>query len=80
MESKQMRRGVVAGVVSLILAGGALPAAAGDRDPLVEIGSPAGLAPDSGAIAVELVARCPERRTPLDARVRVTQPQASATS
>ncbi|HEX6254646.1 MAG TPA: hypothetical protein VFZ70_02435 [Euzebyales bacterium] len=77
MKSKQMRRGVVTGLASLILAGGALPAAAGERDPLVEIGSPARLAPDSGSISVELTARCPARRTLLDARVRVAQPQAS---
>jgi hypothetical protein len=44
---------------------------------MVELHSPAGLAPDARSVSVELTAICPENRTVEQADVSVVQPQAS---
>jgi hypothetical protein len=56
----------------------ALPAsAARSRPPIVELGTAALLAPDGRSLSVEVIARCPERSTLVEASVTVSQPQAS---
>jgi hypothetical protein len=67
-------------VVALLVAGGALPAKAGNTAPTrlnVELGSAAGLAPDGQSLNISLLASCPEQWAVLQALVTVSQPQAS---
>lgn len=52
--------------------------AARPRPPVVELGTAALLAPDGRSLSVEVVARCPDRGTLLEASVTVNQPQASS--
>lgn len=68
----------LAGVIALLGAGAAWPAAARPSPgPTVDLHSVAGLAPDSRSITVQLLASCPERWTVVEAVVTVSQPQAS---
>jgi hypothetical protein len=68
----------LAGVIALLGAGAARPAAARPSPgPTVDLHSVAGLAPDSRSITVQLLASCPERWTVVEAVVSVSQPQAS---
>ena len=68
----------LATVVVLVGVGAAAPADARRASgPFVELHSVAGLAPDGGSIAVQVLASCPERWTVVEAVVSVSQPQAS---
>jgi hypothetical protein len=60
-----------------VLAAGAVPAEAGQRQPFLDIHSAARLAPDGGTVTVDLLWSCPLRWTVVDAAVTVSQPQAS---
>ena len=61
-----------------LIAAVALPAsAARPRPPIVELGTAALLAPDGRSLSVEVIARCPDRATLVEASVTVSQPQAS---
>ena len=75
------RRGrtfVLAGVLALLVAWTAAPAAARPSSgPTVDIGSSALLAPDGRSISLGVLASCPERWTVVEAVVRVSQPQGS---
>jgi hypothetical protein len=51
--------------------------AARPRPPLVELGSAALLAADGRSMSVEVLARCPERATLVEASVSIAQPQAA---
>lgn len=74
-------RCLVLAVLALLVVGAA-PAAARPipPHPTVELGSVAGLAPDSRSVDVHVVASCPDRWSVRDARVSVSQPQASGTA
>ena len=68
----------LAGIVALLAAGGARPAEARPAQlPTVELGSAAGLAPDGLSLTLSVIASCPERWSVVEARVTVSQPQAS---
>ena len=47
------------------------------QDPTVELGTAAGLAPDGRSLRIDVIASCPERWVVVEARVTVSQPQAS---
>ncbi len=47
------------------------------QDPTVALGTAAGLAPDGRSLRIEVIASCPERWSVVEARVTVSQPQAS---
>jgi hypothetical protein len=70
---------VVAGVAILFLAGRALPAEARPIEPsaTVSLGSVAGLDPDGRSVSINLMASCPDRWAVLEARITMSQPQAS---
>jgi hypothetical protein len=69
---------VLAGVVALLGAGAAAPAAARTSPgPIVDIQSVGGLTPDGRTIGVQVLASCPERWTLVEASVTITQPEAS---
>jgi hypothetical protein len=66
------------GVLCLLGTGAVRPAAARPTPlPTVELASVAGLAPDGRSLTISVIASCPERWTVVEARVTVTQPQAS---
>src|SRR5262245_872273 len=66
------------GLVALVAALGAAPAAARFQEPpAVDIHSQAGLAPDGRSMAVSVIASCPERWAVVEAVVRVSQPGGS---
>jgi hypothetical protein len=67
-------------LIALLVAGGALSAQASPPVPErlnVELSSAAGLAPDGRSVSVNLLARCPEGWTVLQALVTVSQAEAS---
>ncbi|HSE82695.1 MAG TPA: hypothetical protein VLA87_13555 [Gaiellaceae bacterium] len=64
-------------LVGLVGEGATSAIAARPRPPVVHLGSAALLAPDGGSVSVEVIARCPERSTLVDASVTVAQPQAT---
>ena len=67
-------------VVLLVGLVGAAPpwaSAARPRPPVVELGTAALLAPDGRSMSVEVIARCPDRGTLVEASVTIAQPQAS---
>jgi hypothetical protein len=76
--SQLVRALALAAVVGLLVAGAAPPAAARPvQSPTVELHTAAGLAPDGRSVTVNLLAKCPERWTVVEALVTVSQPQAS---
>jgi len=64
-------------LVGLVGAFAPSASAARPRPPVVELGSAALLAPDGRSLSIEVIARCPERGTLLEASVSIVQPQAS---
>lgn len=77
--SQRVRAFALASAVGILVAGGTLPAGAAPRPTNlnVDLGTAAGLAPDAHSVAVNLLARCPERWTVQQAFVTVSQDQAS---
>ncbi len=74
---RRMHRLALTGLLALVVAGTAQPAAAGNsQDPGVYLQS-VGLRPDSQAAIVRLDVYCLEQQTVVEARVSVVQPQAS---
>jgi hypothetical protein len=59
------------------LVGAPSASAARPRPPVVELGSAGLLAPDGRSMSVEVIARCPERSTLVEATVTISQPQAT---
>jgi hypothetical protein len=74
---RRFRRMACVGLLAAASMGAAPAASAGELDPMVEVRSPAGLAPDARSVSVELTVYCPENRTLEHAGVSVAQPQAS---
>ncbi len=75
---KRLRRSALAVGAGFLVAVSAAPVEAGPvQSPTVELGSAARLAPDGRSVAIDLLAKCPERWTVEEAFVTVTQPQAS---
>ncbi|HEX6326167.1 MAG TPA: hypothetical protein VFZ72_06325 [Jiangellaceae bacterium] len=74
---RRLRSLLYVGLLTAASIGATLPASAGQLDPMVEVGSPAGLAPNARSVSVELTVLCPENRTVEQAGVSVVQPQAS---
>jgi hypothetical protein len=75
--SHRLRRLAFAGLLALFVVGAPQPAAAAKpHDSAIYLTS-AGLTPDSQAVIVRLDVYCSEPQTVVDARVSVTQPQAS---
>ena len=74
---RRFRRVLYVGVLTAASIGATPAAAASQLDPMVEVRSPAGLAPDAQSVSVELTVFCPENRTVEQAGVSVAQPQAS---
>ena len=67
-----------AAVIAVIMAASVGPAGARPGQlPFVELGSAALLAPDGGSLTIEVIASCPERWSVVEARVTVSQPQAT---
>jgi hypothetical protein len=64
-------------LVGLVGAFAPSASAARPRPPVVELGSAALLAPDGRSLSIEVIARCPDRGTLVEASVTVDQPQAS---
>lgn len=77
--SRSRLRWLVLVVLLVGLVGVVAPSAsaARPRPPVVELGTAALLAADGRSMSVEVIARCPERATLVEASVRITQPQAS---
>jgi hypothetical protein len=77
--TQRVRGFALACAIGILVVGGALPAAGGPRPTRlnVDLGTAAGLAPDGHSVSVNLLARCPERWTVLEAFVTVSQDQAS---
>ncbi len=76
---QRVRASLLAGVLVLLVAGGAAPAQARPvpPSPTVALGSVARLAPDGRSVDIDLTASCPERWTVVEAVVSVSQGQAS---
>ncbi len=75
---RRVRVLALAGLVGFLLTGSAQPAEGSPvQSPEVVLGSAAGLAPDGRSVAVNLLAKCPERWTVVETLVTVSQPQAS---
>jgi hypothetical protein len=74
---RQFRRLLFVGLLAAASIGATPAAAASHLDPMVEVRSPAGLAPDARSVLVELTVFCPENRMVEQAGVSVAQPQAS---
>ena len=70
---------LVAVLATLVTVGGSPAAARAPQLPTVQLASAAGLAPDGLSLAINVIASCPERWTVVEARVTVSQPQASGT-
>ena len=64
-------------LAGLVGAGAPTAAAAPPRPPVVVLGTAGLLAPDAHSMSVEVIARCPERGTLVEASVTIAQPQAS---
>jgi hypothetical protein len=64
-------------LLGLLVVGAPSAWAAPPRPPVVELGTAAGLAPDGRSMSIEVIARCPEKGTLLEAAVTVSQPQAT---
>jgi hypothetical protein len=77
--SQRARAFLLAGVLALLVAGGAAPAQARPvpPSPTVALGSVARLAPDGRSVDIDLAASCPQRWTVVEAVVSVSQGQAS---
>lgn len=76
--SRRMRHVVLAGLIGLLVVGGRQAADANPNELALEVLSEqASLAPDGRSISLHLVTQCDSKATVLDARVSVTQPQAS---
>jgi len=76
--SGRMRHVVLAGLVGLLVVGGMQAADANPNELALEVLSEqASLAPDGRSISLNLLTQCDSKATVLDARVSVTQPQAS---
>lgn len=83
MESRQPGRAfALAAIIAMLAAGAASPAEARrlSPGPSVDLGTAGRLAPDGQSMGVDLIARCPERWTVVEAFVSVSQPQASGRS
>jgi len=76
--SRSLRRLAFGGLIGLLVAAGAPPASAHRTELSVEILSvQAALAPDGRSISFDIETRCDRKATIVEARVSVTQPQAS---
>jgi len=76
--SRRMRHVVLAGLIGLLVVGGMQAADANPNELALEVLSEqASLAPDGRSISLNLLTQCDSKATVLDARVSVTQPQAS---
>ena len=77
---RRVRALVLVAIVGLLASGVVSPAAArAPQVPTVQLSSAAGLAPDGLSLTINVIASCPERWTVVEARVTVSQPQASGT-
>jgi len=74
---RRFRTLLYVGLVAAASIGAAPAALSSHLDPVVEVQSPAGLAPDAQSVSVELTVFCPENRTVEQGGVSVVQPQAS---
>jgi hypothetical protein len=77
--SQRVRAFALAGAVATLVAGGGVPAGAGPRPSRlnVDLGTAAGLVPDGHSLTLNVLARCPEQWTVVEASVTVSQGQAS---
>jgi len=76
--SRRMRHVVLAGLIGLLVVGEMQAADANPNELALEVLSEqASLAPDGRSISLNLLTQCDSKATVLDARVSVTQPQAS---
>jgi hypothetical protein len=75
--ARRVRGFILVALLGLLLGGAPSAWAAPPRPPVVELGTAAGLAPDGRSMSIEVIARCPERATLLEAAVTVSQPQAT---
>jgi hypothetical protein len=76
---QRLRAALLAGAVSLLVAGGVAPAQARPIPPAptVELGSVARLAPDGRSLDIDVSASCPDRWTVVAASARLSQGQVS---
>ena len=63
--------------IAVLAAASVGSAGARPGQPTVELGSAALLAPDGGSLTITVIASCPERWSVVEARVTVSQPQAT---
>ena len=77
IDLRRVRAFTLIALLGLLVVGAPSAWAAPPRPPVVELGTAAGLAPDGRSMSIEVIARCPERGTLLEATVTVSQPQAT---